>query len=61
MSKFTYKATQFNVFDNVDAVFDNAEPYIDNVKSEYMYMYSDDTHDFFKHIDTRKYQQAPKA
>ena len=47
--------------DDINAVFDNAESYIVNVKSEYMYMYSDDTHDFFKHIDTRKYQQAPKV
>ena len=50
---------QYN--DDTNAVFDNAEMYIDNVKSEYMYMYSDDTHDFFKHIDTRKYQKAIKV
>ena len=45
---------------DIDAVFDNAQPYITNVKSEYMYMGSDDTHDFFKHMDTRKYERAPK-
>jgi hypothetical protein len=50
---------EFN--DDINAVFDNAERHIANVKAEYMYMYSDDTHDFFKHIDSRKYQQAPKA
>ena len=41
---------------DIDAVFDNAQPYITNVKSEYMYMGSDDTHDFFKHMDTRYHQ-----
>mgnify|MGYP003137549544 FL=1 len=46
---------------DTDAVFNNAEAYIVNVKTEFMYMYSDRTHDFFKHIDTRKYQLAPKA
>jgi len=46
---------------DTNAVFNNAEQYIDNVKSDYMYMYSDDTCDFFKHIDTRKYQHAPKS
>ena len=50
---------QYN--DDIEAVFNNAESYISNVKSEFMYMYSNDTHDFFKHVDTRKYQQAPKA
>tara|TARA_R100000687_G_C6429447_1_gene154920 strand:- start:1044 stop:1208 length:165 start_codon:yes stop_codon:yes gene_type:complete len=45
---------------DVAAAFNNAEKYIKNVKDEYMYMYSDSMHDFFKHIDTRKYQQAPK-
>ena len=47
--------------EDINAVFDNAEAYIVNVKNEYMYMYSNATHDVFKHIDTRKSQQAPKA
>ena len=45
---------------DIEKVFNSAEKYIKNVKDEYMYMYSDSIHDFFKHIDTRKYQQAPK-
>ena len=49
------------IIDDTSAVFDNAEPHIANVKSEYMYMYSSDTHDFFKHIDTRQYKLAPRA
>ena len=61
MSKFSYKATRFNVFDNVDAVFDNAEPYIANVKSDYLYMYSDADCDYFKHRDTKEYRYAPCA
>ena len=46
---------------DVEAAFNNAENYIANVKDEFMYMYSDKAYDFFKHIDTRKYQQVPKA
>tara|TARA_R110002020_G_scaffold164271_1_gene350809 strand:- start:278 stop:463 length:186 start_codon:yes stop_codon:yes gene_type:complete len=49
------------IIDDTSAVFDNAEPHIDNVKSEYMYMYSSDNFDFFKHIDTRQYKLAPRA
>jgi|TARA_R110000787_G_scaffold159729_1_gene273435 hypothetical protein len=45
---------------DIEKVFNSAEKYIKNVKDEYMYMYSDCIHDFFKHIDTRKYEQAPK-
>ena len=46
---------------DVEAAFNNAENYIANVKDEFLYMYSDKAYDFFKHIDTRKYQLVPKA
>jgi hypothetical protein len=61
MSKFAYKATRFKSFGNVDAVFDSAEPYIANVKRDYMYMCSDANCHYFKHKDTKEYQHAPYA
>jgi hypothetical protein len=30
-----------------------------NFVGNYMYMHSDDTHDYFKHIDTRNYVKVP--
>jgi hypothetical protein len=61
-----YKAMRFPIPPlkynaDTNSVFNNAEQYIDNVKSDYMYMYSDDTSDFFKRIDSKKYQHAPKS
>ena len=62
MSKFTYKAVRFGQYArDVDDLFDNAEPYIADVKRDYMYMYSDVNCDYFKHKDTKEYQHAPHA
>jgi len=47
--------------EDIELVFNNAERFVSNVKEEYMYMYTDNRHDFFKHVETRNYTKVPKA
>ena len=44
---------------DIHAVFNHAEKYLPKVKDEMMYMYSDDTFDYFKDIITRAYKKVP--
>lgn len=49
----------FTFYTNIPAVFDHAERYVPSVKTECMYMYSNEGRDYFKNKITRKYVNVP--
>lgn len=52
---------QYRITDSVskEAVFDNAEKYISDVKTNWMYMGTFSGMDEFKHSDTREVKRVP--